>query len=633
MIIEQDESLNEWIKKRIEEICDAEPVAFAKYVLALLKKDSSEEKLRDICEEQLNVFLGSNTKEFVDSLFDAINNRSYIKGSTSPGTSNEKSSSHDAVEKRDSGSSDVQGKSDSGRNQRRRISPPRAPVKDEGRQRDVRRRRSRSRSPVQRRRYNARDRYRSRSRSRSRSPRRDYHRRERSDRNVVSSDVSSSRPRCRDYEEKGICRQENCKFDHGDNAIVMNSYQSKFTNPPPPGVDVSQNGSGPEQYNPEAPGIGAPVSTNMPNFNFSVPPPPLPGNIIMGQMNGMMPMNPYMQAQNIPPMQQGFGRGFGRGRGRGGRFGHYSERVQPNKSTTIEIRHVPPEVNKLGIIHNHFEQFGDITNIQISFDGCPDTALITYAKMPDAQKAMKSEKPILDNRFIKVSWHKPPPPKPEVTAETKAEQDPSLSNVKPVIPLMSEPKASSDHIPTNQLNQAQAARRVQQLAEEKLQARRKSRQQHAHLQKIHMLKSQLYEKQVKELKGIFERIGKEANPKVKSQLALLAKKVDESLKSLAKEIHELYEQIQKSEKKNDADGKAAKKRRLNSTNSEASEPDAKKPTDELNSSVQSEPADEATIHQLLAEQDSSENEEEGSDNEDVKKEIDDLDEEEKLLAG
>lgn len=40
--------------------CDAEPVAFAKYVLALLKKDSSEEKLRDICEEQLNVFLGSS---------------------------------------------------------------------------------------------------------------------------------------------------------------------------------------------------------------------------------------------------------------------------------------------------------------------------------------------------------------------------------------------------------------------------------------------------------------------------------------------------------------------------------------------------------------------------------------------
>lgn len=74
MIIEQDDSLTEWIEKRTVEMwvllvvilinsdssCDAEPIAFAKYVLALLKKDSSEEKLRDICEEQLNVFLGSS---------------------------------------------------------------------------------------------------------------------------------------------------------------------------------------------------------------------------------------------------------------------------------------------------------------------------------------------------------------------------------------------------------------------------------------------------------------------------------------------------------------------------------------------------------------------------------------------
>jgi hypothetical protein len=134
----------------------------------------------------------------------------------------------------------------------------------------------------------------------------------------------------------------------------------------------------------------------------------------MNPIGGMMQMNSYM------PMQQGFGRGFGRGRGRG-RFG-FSERVQPNKSSTIEVRRIPPEVNKLGIIHKHFEQFGDITNIQISFDGSPDTALVTYAKLPDAQAAMKSQKPILDNRFIQVSWHKPAPPKPEpVPADVKVD--------------------------------------------------------------------------------------------------------------------------------------------------------------------------------------------------------------------
>lgn len=59
-----------------------------------------------------------------------------------------------------------------------------------------------------------------------------------------------------------------------------------------------------------------------------------------------------------------------------------------------------------------------------------------------------------------------------------------MGNVKPVIPLMTEPKASNEHIPTSQLPQSEAARRVQQLAEEKLQARRKERQMHNHLKKV-----------------------------------------------------------------------------------------------------------------------------------------------------
>jgi hypothetical protein len=51
---------------------------------------------------------------------------------------------------------------------------------------------------------------------------------------------------------------------------------------------------------------------------------------------------------------------------------------------------------------------------------------------------------------------------------------------------MPEPK-SSDFTPTSQLPQAQAARRVQQLAEEKLQARRKERQLRNHMQKVGLL--------------------------------------------------------------------------------------------------------------------------------------------------
>ena len=37
--------------------CDAEPIALAKYVCALLKKNKPEQDLKDICIDQLDVFL------------------------------------------------------------------------------------------------------------------------------------------------------------------------------------------------------------------------------------------------------------------------------------------------------------------------------------------------------------------------------------------------------------------------------------------------------------------------------------------------------------------------------------------------------------------------------------------------
>ena len=58
-----------------------------------------------------------------------------------------------------------------------------------------------------------------------------------------------------------------------------------------------------------------------------------------------------------------------------------------------------------------------------SFDQSPDSALVTFAKLPDAQAAMKSEKAILDNRFIQVSWHKPPPPPLAVQSAVAAPAD------------------------------------------------------------------------------------------------------------------------------------------------------------------------------------------------------------------
>lgn len=39
--------------------CDADPAALAKYVVALVKKDKPVEELKEICVDQLEVFLSS----------------------------------------------------------------------------------------------------------------------------------------------------------------------------------------------------------------------------------------------------------------------------------------------------------------------------------------------------------------------------------------------------------------------------------------------------------------------------------------------------------------------------------------------------------------------------------------------
>ncbi|XP_051986879.1 RNA-binding protein 26-like [Xyrauchen texanus] len=78
MIIEDLEGLKTWLSKTLEPICDADPSALAKYVVALVKKDKSEKELKALCIDQLDVFLQKDTQIFVDKLFEAVNTKSYL---------------------------------------------------------------------------------------------------------------------------------------------------------------------------------------------------------------------------------------------------------------------------------------------------------------------------------------------------------------------------------------------------------------------------------------------------------------------------------------------------------------------------------------------------------------------------
>lgn len=137
------------------------------------------------------------------------------------------------------------------------------------------------------------------------------------------------------------------------------------------------------------------------------------------------------------------------------------------------MRKIPVEANNLGAINSHFSQFGTITNIQINWNGEPDCALVTFAQLAEAQAAFKSQKAIMDNRFIQVSWHKPAPPAPE-----KPEGE-----VEPVIPFKPEhihrPAWQSHHVP-----QAQAAQAAREKAQEAILQRRRDRELQSKLQEV-----------------------------------------------------------------------------------------------------------------------------------------------------
>lgn len=74
---------------------------------------------------------------------------------------------------------------------------------------------------------------------------------------------------------------------------------------------------------------------------------------------------------------------------------------------SLELKKVPRELNNITQLNNHFSKFGKIVNIQVSFEGDPEGALITFSSHMEANSAYRSTEAVLNNRFIKVFWHTP----------------------------------------------------------------------------------------------------------------------------------------------------------------------------------------------------------------------------------
>ncbi|NXX88858.1 RBM26 protein, partial [Centropus bengalensis] len=113
----------------------------------------------------------------------------------------------------------------------------------------------------------------------------------------------------------------------------------------------------------------------------------------------------------------------------------FQKKVQfGNENTKLELRKVPPELNNISKLNEHFSKFGNLVNLQVAYQGDPEGALIQFATHEEAKKAISSTEAVLNNRFIKVYWHREGSA-PQIQATTQKViqplvQQPSLPVVK-----------------------------------------------------------------------------------------------------------------------------------------------------------------------------------------------------------
>ncbi|KAF9913676.1 hypothetical protein BX616_009752 [Lobosporangium transversale] len=76
------DDLKAHLTKELTLISDADPSMLADYIIALLKHDKNNAELQALCISQLEDFLTNETERFVTSLFQVLESKSYIRGTT-----------------------------------------------------------------------------------------------------------------------------------------------------------------------------------------------------------------------------------------------------------------------------------------------------------------------------------------------------------------------------------------------------------------------------------------------------------------------------------------------------------------------------------------------------------------------
>ncbi|XP_064885460.1 RNA-binding protein 27 isoform X2 [Columba livia] len=272
--------------------------------------------------------------------------------------------------------------------------------------------------------------------------------------------------RCRDYDERGFCvLGDLCQFDHGNDPLVVDevSLPSMIPFPPPPpglppppgmllpplpGPARALRLPVPQPHPQPPPPVVLPVprpALTQPSLLTSrdqagpsaVPslaavgarlPPPLPQNLlytVSEPANIIIQTEPPIPITNnssnvtrvvlepdsrkrspsgaeCPPLKKPWlGKQANNNQNKPGFL-----KKNQYTNTKLEVRKIPPELNNITQLNEHFSKFGTIVNIQVAFQNDPEAALIQYVTNDEARKAISSTEAVLNNRFIRVLWHR-----------------------------------------------------------------------------------------------------------------------------------------------------------------------------------------------------------------------------------
>lgn len=243
---------------------------------------------------------------------------------------------------------------------------------------------------------------------------------------VQQNDGRNPKRRCRDYDEKGYCmRGEMCPFDHGIDPVVLEDTAltrvltyapngAPDVNPPilnPPIITphpiMHPMRPLPPEYNPQAPQMWHRPGFRGPRPMMGPRVPPL--NAFNPQVNSMQ-----RELISVPVMEQEYNASFAPNQYNVQEHDNFKKkgfdfnRLGPRKNPTncsLELKKVPPGLNNITHLNNHFSKFGQIVNIQVFYDNDPEAALVTFSSHAEANAAYRSTEAVLNNRFIKVFWH------------------------------------------------------------------------------------------------------------------------------------------------------------------------------------------------------------------------------------